>query len=257
MAIRLIIDSASDILPEEAKALGIIHLPLQLRIDDWEYLDGVTLMHKEFYEKLIESAAFPVTSQITPGQYTDAIREVVGAGDTAFIITLSSRLSGTYQSACIAAAEYPGQAFVVDSLNATIGERLLILYAHRLIEQGITAEALAAELEEARGKIRLLAVLDTLVYLKKGGRISAATAFAGDLLSIKPVVTVKDGAVILCGKARGSKNSGNQLRKLVNESRGIDFTRPYATAYSGLSDAMIRKYIADNADLWSENIELH
>ena len=176
--------------------------------------------------------------------------ELTANGDELVVITLSSKLSGTYQSACIAAEDFPGRVHVVDSLSATMGERLLVLEGLRLVSDGMSAAETAKTLEAYRHQICVLGMLDTLEYLKKGGRISSATAFAGELLAIKPVVTIYDGEVRLIGKARGSKNGNNLLRKLVGEKGGVDFSRPFTLAYSGLSDAMLKKYIDDSRDLW-------
>lgn len=254
MAIRLITDSASDILPEEAQKLGIIHIPLLVNFGGVEYADAITLTHKQFYQKLIESDTLPSTSQASPELFAMAFREIVAAGDTPVAITVSGKLSGTYQSAKLAAQEFEGKAFVIDSNNVCVGERLLVLRAHELIRKGITdVHQLIQVLEVEKERIRVLAILDTLEYLKKGGRISAATAFAGTLLSIKPVVGVVDGEVKMVGKARGSKNGSNLLRTLISEGGGVDFTRPYCVAYSGLNDDMLRKYVEDSADLWQAN----
>lgn len=255
MAVKFVIDSASDITPQEALAMGVTHVPLTVTFDGREYQDSVNLTHKQFYEKLIESDSLPTTSQVTPAAFIDAIRPLVEAGDTVIVIALSSVLSGTYQSACIAATEFPGRVLVVDSLSVCVGERLLIQRALELAKTGMSAEALVERLEREKKDIRVLAVLDTLEYLKKGGRISAATAFAGGLLNIKPVITVREGAVELCGKARGSKNGNNLLRKFIQESRGVDFARPYCVAYSGLSDIMLNKYMEDNGDLWQTHVK--
>ena len=250
MAIRFVTDSGSDIVPKEAKALGIFVVPMTITFDGKEYKDCITLSHSKFYEMLIESDSLPTTSQVTPGEFEITFKEIADAGDQAVCITLSSKLSGTYQSACIAAEDFPGKVFVVDSENACIGQRLLVFRAIELQKQGLSAEKIAEQLDREKKSVRLLAALDTLEYLKKGGRISAATAFAGSLLSIKPVITLRDGAVELVGKARGSKNLNNLLRNLIGEGRGVDFDRPYCVAYSGLSDAVLRKYIEDNEELW-------
>lgn len=254
MAIRIVTDSASDILPGEAKDLGLTVIPMIVNFDGVGYADGIELSHKEFYEKLIENDMLPTTSQISPGKFGEVFEEFVSAGDTIVAVVVSSVLSGTYQSACIAAEPYPGKVFVVDSLNACIGERLLALRGLELQRNGMDAAAIAAQLEQERGSIRILAALNTLEYLKKGGRISAATAFAGELLGIKPVVTVREGAVEMLGKARGSKNVNNLIRKSITEGNGVDFSRPYCLAYSGLSDAMLHKYIEDNEDLWRADV---
>ena len=248
--VKIIIDSAADILPSECQALGIRHLPLKVFFGQKEYRDAVDMSHKEFYEKLVESDELPTTSQISPAEFADAIEEVVSAGDEALVITLSSRLSGTYQSAMIAAADFEGKVFVVDSLNVSLGMRLLVQRGITLAEQGLSAAEIARQLDEEKQKIRVLALVDTLEYLKKGGRIGAATALAGSLLSIKPVIALEDGAVVMVGKARGSKQGNNLLRQLVEKCGGIDFDRPFCVAYSGLTDTMMNKYIIDSAELY-------
>lgn len=250
MAIRIVTDSASDIGPEEAGLLGITVIPLTVTIDGREYADMVDISHREFYKLLAESKTLPKTSQAAPADFSRVFEELAADGDTLVVITISSALSGTYQSACIAAEDFPGRVLVVDSMNASIGEHMFVRRAVELLKSGLSAEALVEKLTAERGSLRVFAVLDTLEYLKKGGRISAATAFAGGLLSIKPVVEVRDGQVSLAGKARGSKNGNNLLRKLIGESRGIDFDRPYCVAFSGSSDALMRRYIEDSADVW-------
>ena len=250
MAIYFITDSGSDILPHEARALGVRVLPLTVRFGDTEYRDGVDLTHHAFYEKLVESDQLPTTSQVPPADFSDALESVLGPEDQAVVITLSSGLSGTYQSACIAAMDYPDRVFVVDSLSLAIGQRILVLRGLELLRRGHSATEIAEILEEEKHRVHVLAMLDTLEYLKKGGRISAAAAVAGSLLSIKPVVTMKDGKVAVIGKARGSKQANNLLRQLVTDCGGIDFDRPLALAYSGLTDTLLQKYIADSRELW-------
>lgn len=250
MSVKIIIDSASDITPEEAKEQGFIHIPMKVNFDGVEYLDAVELTHEQFYEKLIESDSLPKTSQITPAEFADNIDKALKEADEVLIITMSSALSGTYQSACIAADDYNGQVYVVDSINVSLGERLLVERAVQLLDEGMPLKEVVDVLDEEKGSIRLIAVLDTLEYLKKGGRISPAVAFAGEVLAIKPVVEVANGTVDLIGKARGSKNANNFLRKRLDESNGIDFDRPYCVAYSGLSDHMLQKYLKDSADIW-------
>ena len=123
----------------------------------------------------------------------------------------------------------------------------------REVEAGLSAAEIKAQLDEEKRHIRVLALLDTLEYLKKGGRISSAVALAGNILSIKPVIAVENGEVSLVGKARGSKKGNNLLRELVENCGGINFKKPYALAYSGLSDLLLKKYIEDSAELWKEN----
>ena len=254
MAIKLIIDSASDIPVSYAKEHGMTYLPLPVTIGEKQYLSGVDITPQAFYEILIESDCLPVTSQVSPFAFEQAFRTAIEQGDTPVAITLSSKLSGTYQSACIAAANFGGQAFVVDSMNVSLGQAILVYYAERLIAQGISAPALVSELDHAKQKIKVVALLDTLEYLKKGGRISAATAVVGGILSIKPVVSVVNGEVQLIGKARGSKQGNNLLNEMVANSHGVDFSMPLTLAFSGLSDALLQKYIADSHQLWEGRV---
>jgi DegV family protein with EDD domain len=140
--------------------------------------------------------------------------------------------------------------FVVDSLSVSLGQRILLQQGLRLRDRGLSAAELAEALDEEKKKIRVMALVDTLEYLKKGGRIGAATALAGSLLSIKPVIALENGSVVMVGKARGSKQGNNLLRQLVEKCGGIDFDRPFCVAYSGLSDSMMNKYIIDSAELF-------
>lgn len=250
MSVKLIIDSASDISLEEANKLGIIMLPMEVRFGADEYLDGVNLTPKEFYNKLIESNELPKTSQINPYKFEETFEKVVSNGDEAVVITISSKLSGTYRSACEASKNYSDKIFVVDSLNACIGERLLCQYAMRLIKEGLSASQIAEKLNEVKGKINLMAMLNTLKYLKKGGRISAVTAFAGEVFSIKPVVGVINGEVKMIGKAMGSKKGNNLLNTLVEKKGGIDFSMPYGVVWSGTDNSVLNKYVDDSAHLW-------
>lgn len=250
MSVHIITDSGCDILPDEALRLGVEVLPLKTYFGETEYLDGVTIDHDTFFQLLIETDLFPKTSQLTPYEYEEKFKEIQNAGDTAVCITLSSKLSGCYQSALLAAQDFEGCIYVVDSENATVGQRLLVELALRLKNEGKSAAEISEVLEVQKKKVRLIALLDTLEYLKKGGRISAATALAGTLLSIKPVVAVEKGEVVLLGQARGSKNGNNKLNEFVTRSGEIAFDLPYSLAYSGLSDALLQKYIRDSAALY-------
>ncbi len=250
MAVKFIIDSASDVLPSECKKLGVTHVPLTVRFGDQEFADAVDLSHKKFYKMLTSGKeAHPTTSQVTPAAWTEAMEQIVANGDTAVVITISSKLSGTYQSACIAAAEFEGKVFVVDSMSATVGERLLLQYGIRLANEGLDAASIADKLNEIKSKLRIYARLDTLEYLRKGGRIGAATAVVGTMLNIKPIIAVEDGVVANVGKARGPKAADKQLRDLVSKTAGIDFSKPLCSVYSGLDDGNLKTFLADSADM--------
>lgn len=253
MNIRIITDSGCDMLPPYAPNLTV--LPLTITFGEESFLDGVELDHHRFYEKLIEGEELPTTSQIAPAAFEEAFQRAVDAGEAVVCVTLSSKLSGTYQSARIAAEGFAGQVWVVDSENVTIGQRLLVERAVELAGQGLDAAQLSARLDQEKKNIRLVALLDTLEYLKRGGRISPSIAMVGGLLSIKPVVAVENGEVVLLGKARGSKNGNNLLIQLIQKTSGVDFGRPYRLGYTGLDDGLLQKYIADSVQLWQDHVE--
>ena len=249
MKIRIITDSASDMPAVHRPEVAVLSMTVTFGAE--EFQDGINLTHHQFYEKLIEGEDLPTTSQISPSQFEEVFRAAVDAGETVVAVVLSAKLSGTYQSACIAAEEFPGQVFVVDSANATLGELVLVERAVELMDQGLDAAAIAARLEEEKKEVRLVGLLDTLEYLKRGGRVSASVALVGGLLAIKPVVAVQDGEVVVLGKARGSKNGNNLLVQEIQKSGGVDFGRPYRLGYTGLDDSLLRKYIEDSSALWS------
>lgn len=248
--VKIIVDSASDVEKAEAEQLGVYLMPLKVRFGDDEYSDGIDLSHKEFFEKLIESAELPQTSQANEFAWEEGFNELTADGSEVIAITISSKLSGTYSCAVKAAKKFAGKVYVVDSIQACIGERILLQYAIKLVNDGKTAAEIVKELDDKKAKIQLLAVLDTLKYLRKGGRISSVAAIAGELLSIKPVISIVKGEIKLLGKAMGSKKSNNLLNQLVEKCGGIDFDMPYALAYSGLSDNYLQKYLNDSESLW-------
>ena len=252
MDIRIIVDSSADIEEDYARDHGIQIIPMTITFGNEEFAEGVDITRTEFFQRLVETDELPRTSQIPPMVFQDIFQEIVTAGDTAVVITLSSHISGTYQSACIAAAPFKESVFVVDSENATIGERLLAERAWALREEGLSAADIAYCLDQEKKDIRLVASLDTLEYLHRGGRISGAAAAIGGLLSIKPVVGVVDGDVVVLGKARGSKASRNMVFEEIEKAGGVDLTRPIWVAYSGLSDKTARKYIADSLAIATE-----
>lgn len=254
MRVNIITDSACDILPPESKKMDIAVLPLQIAFGEDLYYDGVDLDHDAFFEKLIETDVFPKTSQITPYEYKKVFAEIEEKGEEAVCITLSSKLSGCYQSASFAASDSNG-IYVVDSLNACLGQRILVELAVRLRDEGLSAKEIYEQLEEKKKHIKLVALLDTLEYLKKGGRISPTVAFAGAVLSIKPVIAIVDGEVVLLGKARGSKNGNNKLIEMIQNNGGINFDMPFCLAYSGLSRDMLNKYIEDSKFLYEGRVD--
>lgn len=254
MSVRIITDSASDMSPAEHPALAV--LPLSVTFGTDVYMDGIDIDHQRFYEMLVERDELPKTGQVNPYAFSQAISEVREAGDEAVIITVGAKLSGTNQSARTALAEAPGgDVFVVDSNNVTLGERVLVEYALRLVDEGRSASQIAAAVEAVRDRVVVIGLLETLEYLVRGGRLSAAAGAVGTLLNVKPVVAVEDGLIVQLGKARGSKNGRNLLNQKVEKAGGVDFSMPLALGYTGLSDAVLKKYIEDSAALWAGHVE--
>lgn len=252
MCVRIIVDSSTNVSEKYREKIQFV--PLTVRFGDREYLDGVEISKHQFYEMLVESDVLPTTSQATPAAFADCFEAIASAGDSAVVITLSSKLSGTYQSAVLAAEDYPN-IYVVDSQSVAIGTGVLAQYAVELAQQGMGAEEIAQVLTQQREKVCVVALLDTLEYLKKGGRISKTVAFAGGVLNIKPVVTIQDGAVALIGKARGSRNGNNLLVEKIREAGGVDFERPVLLGYTGLSSALLEKYVDDSKALWADHVD--
>ena len=249
--IRILTDSGSDITAPYPENLTVI--PLTIHFGGEEYQDGVTIDHRTFYEKLTNGDKLPTTSLVSPGVFADAFAQSRRQGETVIAIILSGKLSGTYQSAVLAAQEFE-HVYVVDSRNATLGEQILVRYALQLVEQGLDARAIVEELERVKQHVNLMGMPDTLEYLHRGGRISKTVALLGGALSIRPVLRLMDGEVVMIGKARGSKNGNNFLIQEVNKS-GVDFTKPLCLGYTGLSDALLRRYIADSTQLWEGKVD--
>ena len=252
MKTRIIVDSTADLVLEIKERVHTV--PLSVRFGDEEYIDGVTIDYKTFYEKLIESDVLPTTSQANPDAFMKEFEKAKEAGESAVVITLASKLSGTYQSAMIAADDYE-DIYVVDSGNVAMGSSILIELAFKLLDEGLSAKEIAEKLEEEKKKVVIVALLDTLEYLKKGGRISKTAAFAGNVLNIKPVLSVVDGEINMLGKARGSKMGNNLLVQEIDKVGGIDFSKPVLLGYSGLSDALLLKYIEDSRYIWEGNLD--
>ena len=219
---RIITDSASDITKEEAAKFNIDVIPLLVEFNGKSYMDGIDITKEEFYNKLIDYDDIPKTSMVTAyrfSEYFDKYKD-----EDIIYIGLSSKLSNSFNQAMLA-KEDRTNIHLIDSLNVAMGERILVEYAIKLRDSNKDIEYIIRELEEKRKNIKVIALLDTLEYLQKGGRISKTVAIAGKLLTIKPVIAVIDGKIDLIGKARGSKNGNNLLRELVCKSGGIDFNK--------------------------------
>ena len=254
MSVKIIVDSTAD-LPLHLKE-RVAAVPLSVRFGDEEFQDGVTISAETFYEKLAGSEALPTTSQPTPAAFEDAYREAVEAGYEVVCITISSRLSGTYQSATIAADEFSGKVFVADSRTAALGSGVLTEYALELADTGMGAEEILQKLIEKRKQVRLYAIVDTLEYLKKGGRLSSAVAVVGGMLNIKPVICVdENGEIKVAGTARGMKKAYAMLDQLCAENGGVDTAKPVLMGYTGTSSENLSRYLAESGQEWSADVK--
>ncbi|MEG0365211.1 MAG: DegV family protein [Coprobacillus sp.] len=232
--IKIITDSTADIGLDQAKELGIEIVPLKVIIDQKEYKDRIDLQPEQFYQLLAENDALPTTSQPSPQEFLTFYEEAKEKGDSVVVMTLSSHISGTYQSATIAKdlAEYD-DIYIVDSLNATQGLRLLVEKAIVLRNEGKSAKEMFDILDEYKHRIRIFALVDTLEYFYKGGRLSKASAVAGTMLKLKPIVGLKGGLLELISKARGTQKATLKIIDIINEDGEIDLNEPISIGYTG------------------------
>ena len=249
--IQVVIDSTvdmADCLQDRVKTV-----PLIVSFGDREYLDGIDLSRDDFYRELESGQLLPKTSQPSPASFEKIFEEIHERGEEGIVITVASKLSGTYQSACLAAEDYP-EISVVDSETVSVGTGILAEYAIECIDRGMGRDEIVTELNKKKDEICLVAMLDTLEYLKRGGRISKTVAFAGGVLNIKPVVTVKDGEILILGKARGTKKANNFLVQEIRKN-GIDYSLPILLGYTGTSTELLDKYIESSRSLWEGQVD--
>ena len=248
---RIIVDSTTDLLPHLAEQVHVI--PMTLRFGDQEYIDGVTIDRQTFYQMLIDSKEYPTTSQASPAKFAEEFEKAKEAGESAVVITVASKFSGTYQSARIAAEDYE-DIYVVESGTVAVGGGILVERALELREQGLSAKEIAEKLNEEKEKIVIVALVDTLEYLKRGGRVSKSVAFAGTLLNIKPLIAVIHGEVLMAGKARGTKQGNTLLLQEIEKSGGVDFSKPVLLGYTGLTDASLLKFIEESRSVLADHL---
>ena len=256
--IHLITDSAADFEPRELEQLNIVCIPLSVRFGDADYQENVNLTKDQFYELLLNSGELPKTSQASPQILLDLFVNARDAGDEAIYFTLSSALSGTYQSACMTRdlAE-SDRCHVVDSLNATGGQRLILEHAAGLRAEGRTTEEIIAGVEDIRSRIVLFACIETLEYLYKGGRISQTVYKLGTLANIKPIITVEpDGSIGIPAKAMGMRKGMDLLCKQA-QSRPADPAFPFYVMYTNnrsVAEALAAKLAAVGIPVPDERI---
>lgn len=231
--IRILIDSSADYTAEEAKQNNLELVSINITMGGKNYLDGVDLTRDEFYDLLVASEEFPMTAQPSPQEFVDIFEDVKEKGDQLVYLSLSSGLSGTFQSATLAKSmvEYD-EIYLVDTLSATRAIRLMAEYACKLREEGIDAATIAAKLEEFKSRVVIYSAIDTLEYLQKGGRLSKAAAAVGELANLKPIITVtQEGKMAVPAKALGRNKALSTLVKLVSEKE-VDTTFPIYSLYA-------------------------
>ena len=257
--IRILVDSSADYTTEELKSRNMELVPITITIGENNYQDGVTITRNEFYDILTTSSEFPKTAQPSPQDFLDFFEDAKEKGDTIIYICLSSGLSGTFQSATLAKnmAEYDN-IYLVDSLSATLAIRILADYACKLREENVEATAIVEALEELKSRITILAAIDTLEYLYKGGRLNKATAAIGELANLKPLITVtNEGKIGIVGKCLGRNKALVTLTKAICD-REIDTDFPFYSVYSlgtENSEKFEEKLIKENISI-SERLQI-
>lgn len=248
--VKIVVDSTADLRPWCRDRVSVVHLTVNFGKE--EYVDGVDLTPEAFYKKLETAKDLPTTSQAAPYAFGEVFEKIVEEGDEVVALVVSGALSGTCQSAMIAAADYPGKVFVVDSRSIAIGLGILTEYALTLVDKGMTAAEIAAEMEIVKERVRLMAVVDTLEYLQRGGRVSKTVAIAGGMLSVKPIIALEDGSIKMAGKARGNKQANAQIDAMVAKM-GIDYDKPAMLGYTGTGNELLCKYRAQS-EIWTGDV---
>lgn len=232
--IKIICDSLSDVNKEYLQQYDIDVVPLTLILNGKEYRDGIDIEPEEFYKILREEDVHPKTSQATYAQFKEVFDKYTKEGKTILYISGSGTATGTCQSAVMAKNDTEGDIYIYDTSNLSFGAGFFVVKAAKMIKEGKTIEEVFTELDELKEKSILMFTVDTLEYLKKGGRISSTKAAVGSLLNIKPILEVKDGLVSQVGQARGKKNVTNKMIDLVKEKLGDDLEQE--EVYIGYSD---------------------
>lgn len=244
--VRIITDSAADFEPNELERMNITCIPLTVMFGDREYQENVDLSKEKFYELLLRNEEFPKTSQASPQILLDLFEDAIAYGDEAIYITLSSALSGTYQSAVATKVMADSDhCYVLDGLNATGGQRMLVEYAVKLRDVGKTAPEIVAEVEALRDRIVLYACVNTLEYLYKGGRISHTVYKVGSFTNIKPIISVDEqGRVDVPAKAMGMRKGMEVLcKRLELQKPSEDF--PLYVMYTnnrGVGETLAKRF---------------
>ena len=222
--IKIVTDSTADIPKHLAEELDIEVVPLTVHFGEEAYRDGYDLTPSAFFEKLKNFPDMPTTSQITPAMFEEAFKDALRDNDTIICITLSSKASGTHQSALIAKGMIEnGDIEVIDSMAFSYGYGMIVVEAARMVKEGKSKEEIVAQVKDMLQRLDTYFIVDTLAYLKKGGRINLTAAVVGTILNIKPLLSVQDGLVVPVDKIRGNKNIIPKMVKLI-KSKGYDLS---------------------------------
>lgn len=258
MGIRIITDSTSDISTKNAAEMNITLVPLKVIFGDKEYKEGVDITIDGFYEKLVKAERLPTTSQPSPDDFLKHFEEGKAAGDSIIVIVIASKLSGTYQSAMLAKdmVNYE-DIHIIDSDTTTCALRLMVEQAVRLRDEGKNANEVVDSLIKLRDKIVLLAMVDTLEFLHKGGRLSKFSAIIGTLLKFKPIITVKEGAIGVVGKERGVNKAIGRVADEIEVFGEIDKSYPVHLGYTAQDEQckMLKDKLNERYGL--EDLKMH
>ena len=222
--IKLVCDSLADLPKELIKKYDIEVVPLSILFNGKEYIDGVDITKDEFYKMLRESKDLPKTSQVTYMNFKNTFERLIDEGNDILYIGGSSNISGTYQSAVMAKNDTKGNIYTFDSLSASIGITCITLSAARLIKQGKNIEDIILYLEKIRDNTSVFFTVDTLEYLQKGGRISSTKASIGNMLNIKPIISLEEGSIKALSQARGKKQVISKILEFIKNNYGNDLT---------------------------------
>lgn len=250
MSVKLIIDAGCDLSQAQAQELGVFLVPMTIRFGNEEFRSGIDLTHEEFYNKLAATKELPTTSQPTPYDYEQVYQKIKAQGDQAVVLCVSSALSGTYQSATIAAEDFDDCIYIVDTRAVSIAQKILLDYAISLKNHGATAKEIAEELEKKKQDVCAYGAVDTLEYLIKGGRLSKAAGAVGSVLGIRPVLYLHEGGLAVAGKARGTKAAITMTHNLVSEV-GIDYSMPVGVGYTGNDASVVVPYLEAPNSVWA------
>jgi len=231
MSLKMIVDSVADIPKELAEALGIVVVPLQVNFEDASYKDGQDLSSKAFFQKVAKASKLPTTAQVTPGEFIEVFKRELEAGHDLIVMTMSARMSGTHNAARTAMEFLETDRITLfDSRGVTFGYGLMAVLAARMIQAGSSREAVCAEIERMIANQESRFIVDTLDYLRRGGRLTVGEAFIGGLLNIKPILRVAGGELLAEDKVRGRKKAIRAICDWLERER-IDLAEKTVALY--------------------------